>query len=278
MGRIGVSANQAWMKELHAPFVLSNTQRSFYTENGYIKLRQVLPAKLLEHYRIHISAKVAELSADKLPLDQRSTYDKAFLQVGNLWLVSAEAREFVFGLRLARIAAELMGCRGVRLYHDQALYKEPGGGITPWHADQYYFPVSNDRVVTAWVPLQNTPLEMGPLAFCEKSHRLHYGRDLEIGDESEAALEEALKDFTKNNSPYSLGDVSFHAGWTFHRAEANSSEKPREVMTMIYIDQEMRLAAPKNKNQILDWEEYCPLVQIGEIIDSPKTPIIYTRE
>jgi ectoine hydroxylase-related dioxygenase (phytanoyl-CoA dioxygenase family) len=273
-----VSANQAWMKELNAPFALSDAERSFYTENGYIKLRQVLPAKLLEHYRVHISAKVAELSAVKLPLDQRSTYDKAFLQVGNLWLVSAEVREFVFGRRLARIAAELMGCRGVRLYHDQALYKEPGGGITPWHADQYYFPVSNDHVVTAWVPLQDTPLEMGPLAFCEKSHRLHYGRDLEIGDESEAALEAALKEFTKNNNPYSLGDVSFHAGWTFHRAEANSSKKPREVMTMIYIDQEMRLAAPKNKNQILDREEYCPLVPIGEIIDSPLTPVIYSRE
>jgi len=275
---MGVSANQAWKEELHAPFALSDEQRSFYAENGYIKLRQVLPAELLEHYRVHISAKVAELSADKLPLEQRSTYDKAFLQVGNLWLVSAEVREFVFGRRLARIAAELMGCRGVRLYHDQALYKEPGGGITPWHADQYYFPVSNDHVVTAWVPLQDTPLEMGPLAFCEKSHRLHYGRDLEIGDESEAALEEALKEFAKNNSPYSLGDVSFHAGWTFHRAEANSSQKPREVMTMIYMDQEIRLASPKNKNQILDREEYCPLVPIGAIIDSPLTLVIYTRE
>src|SRR5208282_768117 len=96
-GRMDVSANQAWMKELNAPFALRDAERSFYTENGYIKLRQVLPAKLLEHYRVHISAKVAELSADKLPLDQRSTYDKAFLQVGNLWLVSAEVREFVFG-------------------------------------------------------------------------------------------------------------------------------------------------------------------------------------
>jgi ectoine hydroxylase-related dioxygenase (phytanoyl-CoA dioxygenase family) len=273
-----VSLTQAWIRELDAPFPLTEEQRSFYAEKGYIKLHQVLSADLLEHYRVFISAKMMELTAEKLPLDQRSTYDKAFLQVGNLWLKSAEAREFVFGKRLARIAAELMGCRGVRLYHDQALYKEPGGGITPWHADQYYFPVSNDNVVTAWVPLQDTPLEMGPLAFCEKSHRFHYGRDLEIGDESEITLKEALENFAKNNSPYALGDVSFHAGWTFHRAEANTLQKPREVMTVIYMDEEMRLAEPKNKNQVIDKQELCPGVLIGAIIDSPLTPQIYSRE
>lgn len=48
--------------------------------------------------------------------------------------------EFVTGKRLARIAAELLEVEGVRLYHDQSLYKEPGGGITPAHADQYYWP------------------------------------------------------------------------------------------------------------------------------------------
>ena len=198
--------------------------------------------------------------------------------MGNLWLQSEEVREFVFGKRLARIATELMGCSGVRLYHDQALYKEPGGGITPWHADQYYLPVSNNNVVTAWVPLQDTPLEMGPLAFCEKSHRFHHGRDLEIGDESEITLKEALKKFSKNNSPFALGDVSFHAGWTFHRAEANTSKQPREVMTIIYIDQEMRLVTPKNKNQVIDMQEFCPGVPIGEIIDSPLTPVIYSNK
>ena len=55
--------------------------------------------------------------------------------------------------------------RGVRMYHDQALYKEAGGGITPWHADQYYWPLETDKTITAWIPLQATPLEMGPLEF-----------------------------------------------------------------------------------------------------------------
>ena len=50
--------------------------------------------------------------------------------------------------------------KGVRIYHDQALYKEPGGGCTPWHADGYYFPLSSEKILTAWVPLQPVPKTM----------------------------------------------------------------------------------------------------------------------
>ena len=66
--------------------------------------------------------------------------------------------------------AKLLGVAGVRLYHDQSLYKEPGGGITPAHADQYYWPLASDRIVTAWIPLQPVPEDMGPLAFYAGSH------------------------------------------------------------------------------------------------------------
>ena len=47
-----------------------------------------------------------------------------------------------------RIATQLLGCDGVRLWHDQALYKEPSGGFTPWHADQQYWPMASNLAVT----------------------------------------------------------------------------------------------------------------------------------
>jgi len=270
--------NGLWAEELGSHFPLSAKECAFYDENGYVKLGQVLSPPLLKDYREEITTKVAELSIGKPPLDQRTTYDKAFLQVMNLWRLSPKIRELVFSKRLARIATELMNCKGVRIYHDQALYKEPGGGKTPWHADQYYFPVSNNNVVTAWIPLQDTPIEMGPLAFSEKSHRLHQGRDLAISDESELTLARVLQEFSQNNSPYAFGDVSFHAGWTFHRAGPNTTQAARQVMTVIYIDQDIRLATPRNKNQVADMETWCPSVRIGDIIASPINPVIYTRD
>jgi ectoine hydroxylase-related dioxygenase (phytanoyl-CoA dioxygenase family) len=262
--------------ELDAPFLLTPEQINFYAENGYVKLKDVFSSELLEHFGSVISERVAELSANAVPMEQRNTYGKAFLQIMNLWTQSEGVREFVFGKRLARIAVELMGTIGVRIYHDQALYKDAGGGITPWHADQYYWPTSSDKTVTAWVPLQETPLAMGPLAFCEKSHRFQVGRDLEIGDDSELTLKEALAQFRMEESGFALGEVSFHSGWTFHRAGANSTDQPRRVMTVIYMDEDMRLVAPKNKNQVRDIERWCPGLQIGEIIDSHLNPVIYS--
>ncbi|GAC1365813.1 MAG: phytanoyl-CoA dioxygenase family protein [Acidobacteriaceae bacterium] len=271
-------ATKSFQGELHAPFSLTEQQIGLYRENGYVKLKDVFSPGLLEQYRREISAKVAELSADAAPMDQRSTYGKAFLQIMNLWTQNEAVKEFVFGRRLARIATELMGCTGVRLYHDQALYKEAGGGITPWHADQYYWPVSSDRMVTAWVPLQATPKEMGPLAFCERSHRFQIGRDLEISDESEMTLKEALASFSIEEGGFDFGEVSFHAGWTFHRAGANSTARPREVMTVIYMDEQMTLVTPKNKNQANDMERWCPGVEVGEVVASPLNPVLYSTQ
>lgn len=40
------------------------------------------------------------------------------------------------------------------MYADQALYKEPHGGYTPWHCDAFYWPLATDKALTAWIPLQ----------------------------------------------------------------------------------------------------------------------------
>jgi ectoine hydroxylase-related dioxygenase (phytanoyl-CoA dioxygenase family) len=186
-------------------------------------------------------------------------------------------REFVFGQRLARIAAELMGVAGVRMYHDQALYKEPSGGFTPWHADQYYWPLSNANTVTAWIPLQATPMEMGPLAFSVGSQKFEEGRHLAISDESEKQIQYSLKNmnYALDEGPFDLGEISFHSGWTFHRAGPNTSSLPRRVMTVIYMEDGIRLMAPKNKNQQNDWNSWLPGAQIGEVVDTPLNPILY---
>jgi ectoine hydroxylase-related dioxygenase (phytanoyl-CoA dioxygenase family) len=263
--------------DIDSAYALRPDAPAFYRENGFVKLPEVLSADGLRHFGPELTARVAELNTLRIPMEERSTYEKAFLQVMNLWTKSETVRQFVFGKRLARIATELMGTRGVRLYHDQALYKEAGGGLTPWHADQYYWPMETDRCCTAWVPLQDTPFEMGPLAFAPRSHLFEAGRDLEISDESEAAVGAALEvlGFGQFEEPFRLGDVSFHSGWTFHRAGPNRTDRCREVMTVIYMDVDMRLSAPRNKNQVVDRETWCPGAVVGERIETPLNPVLY---
>lgn len=262
---------------LEEPYMLTPGQIAFYRENRYIKLKQVLPPGILAYYAKVIYDEVRELNTMHLPMEERDTYSKAFLQVMNLWLENEEIKRLVFSRRLARIATELMGVNGVRLYHDQALFKEPGGGFTPWHADQYYWPLSNDNAITIWIPLQETPLDMGPLEFSAQSHRLNGGRGLKISDESEKQIAQLLRDggFRHVVEPFELGEASFHSGWLFHRAGANTSDKMRQVMTVIYMDKDMRLKAPENDNQQADWDAWCPGARVGEVIDTPLNPVLY---
>lgn len=263
--------------ELQAPYPLTVEQITFYQKNRYIKLKQVLSGESIAFFNEVVSQRVTEMSTVTATLPERTTYGKAFLQCFNLWRTDERVRALVFSKRLAKLATDLMQTNGVRLYHDQALFKEPGGGITPWHADQYYWPLSTDRTVTAWIPLQATPLDMGPLEFSAGSHKILAGRDLEISDESEASIGTHLRitDFPHIIEAFDIGEVSFHSGWVFHRAGANTSNLMRKVMTVIYMDKNMVLKNPENTAQINDWKTWCPGARIGKPIKSPLNPVLF---
>lgn len=261
---------------LDVRFPVTERQIDDFWRDGFIRLRGVLAPDVVAAYEPEITQKVIELNTMHLPIEERSTYDKAFLQVTNLARHSDLVRRFVVGARLAGIAAELLRVSRVRLYADQALYKEPGGDITPWHADQYYWPLSSNRTVTAWIPLQDTPSEMGPLEFARGSHEIDIGRDLGISDESEAFVSEALSshDVAVDHEPYVLGDVSFHLGWTFHHAPPNHSAEPRRVMTIIYVDADIRATEPRTREHRDSLKVTMPGVEPGEVLDTPVNPIL----
>jgi ectoine hydroxylase-related dioxygenase (phytanoyl-CoA dioxygenase family) len=264
--------------DIDSPYPLAADAISRFAADGCIKLHDVLSAATLRHYGAEITRLTVALATRSVPQGERSTYDRAFLQVMNLWQSSDLVRRFVLGRRLGRIAAQLLGVDGVRLYHDQSLYKEPGGGITPAHADQYYWPLASDRVATAWIPLDAVPRDRGPLGFYARSQRIEFGRDLAISDQSEREITRHMESagLELREEPFALGDVSFHLGWTFHRAGANVSAEPRSVMTVIYMDAAMRLKEPCNPMQHNDWQRWCPGARIGEPIATPLNPVIYS--
>jgi len=267
------------IKFLETSYNLTQEQVDFFKKYKYIKLKEVLNDETLQFFNEAITEQVNLMNTEKTALEDRSTYDKAFLQLFNLWKEDVFVKELVFSTRLAKIASDLMQVDGVRLYHDQALFKEAGGGITPWHADQYYWPLETDKTITAWMPLQETSLDMGPLEFSAGSHILVEGRELEIGDQSEEIIQKRLQstNFEHIVEPFDAGEISFHSGWVFHRAGANLSDQMRKVMTVIYMDKDMILKNPENKNQVHDWNTWCPGATVGEVINSPINPILYSR-
>jgi ectoine hydroxylase-related dioxygenase (phytanoyl-CoA dioxygenase family) len=262
---------------LDANYSVTPAQVKYFSENGFIKIKNIFDASVIDYMNIVISKEVDRLNNQQIPLEERDTYGKAFLQIMNLWTHTEVVKDIVFSKKIAQIATGLMQTTGVRLYHDQALFKEPKGGHTPWHADQYYWPLDTENTVTAWIPLQATPLNYGPLEFSAGSNKLTAGRDKQISDESQAFLEAELKRHAFNHvvEPFDVGEISFHRGWLYHRAGPNVSGNMRKVMTMIYMDIDTVLKTPENHNQQADWDTWCPGATVGEVVNTPLNPVLY---
>jgi ectoine hydroxylase-related dioxygenase (phytanoyl-CoA dioxygenase family) len=262
---------------LDANYSVTPAQVKYFSENGFIKIKNIFDASVIDYMNIVISKEVDRLNNQQIPLEERDTYGKAFLQIMNLWTHTEVVKDIVFSKKIAQIATGLMQTMGVRLYHDQALFKEPKGGHTPWHADQYYWPLDTENTVTAWIPLQATPLNYGPLEFSAGSNKLTAGRDKQISDESQAFLEAELKRHAFNHvvEPFDVGEISFHRGWLYHRAGPNVSGNMRKVMTMIYMDIDTVLKTPENHNQQADWDTWCPGATVGEVVNTPLNPVLY---
>ena len=270
------------MNEWLTDYRLGPDQRANFGRDGYVKIPGYFSDESLSVLRDAVLTAVERIGSSvdgenrdqEYPSDDIELYRQAFTQVYNIWLHDAVVREFVFG-RLARTAAELMNVSAVRIYHDQALIKEPGGVATPWHLDHYYWPLATDKVLTAWVPLNQVDLNMGPLEFAPGSHELDYARDFELIQQDEDVTRTRLEEFGVDTtvSPYQLGEVSFHNGWVFHRANGNSSTSRRNVFTVIFMDEATTLQASANPNQEYDRERWCPGVAVGQLIDSPLNPV-----
>jgi ectoine hydroxylase-related dioxygenase (phytanoyl-CoA dioxygenase family) len=250
-----------------------------YRRDGHVTLRGVCTPQEVEAYRAAIEKAVRRFNKEDRPLEQRDTYGKAFLQTMNLWEFDEAVARFTTSPRFAKIAADLMGVDGVRLYHDQALFKEPGGGPTPWHQDQFYWPL-NCATTTMWMPLVRATTEMGTMKFASGSQNDGYISAIGISDESEAFFDRFVAERGYSVHPtgtLELGDVTFHAGWTLHAAGANRTEKAREAMTIIYFEDGAVLTQPDHENRKADLERWFPGQKPGETAGSKINPVLFRR-
>ncbi len=269
------------LPDLSGNYAITPEQIAAYQRDGHILLRSVCSPEEVAAYRQVITEVVRRYTQEKRPLEERDTYGKAFLQIGFLCEKDEAVKKFVLARRFGKIAAELMGVEGVRLYHDQALYKEAGGGLTPWHQDQFYWPLDTNHTITMWMPLVDVPLERGVMTFATGSHKQGFLGHLAISDESQERWDAFVKEkgYPLSTAPMQAGDATFHSGWTLHSAPGNATDTTREVMTIIFFADGTRIMQhPDNPARWADLAACHPGVKPGELAISPRNPLIYRRE
>ncbi|MEM6415336.1 MAG: phytanoyl-CoA dioxygenase family protein [Pseudomonadota bacterium] len=276
-------------QELSTPYDLSpETVTGFQTE-GYIKLPEVLSPGAVAILRQEIVG-VLEQQFGAL-LDSKSqkkghsnsvkeaTPGRRFYSADMVWLENPIIRLFVLSPRIAKIAADLLSVKAVRLYHDNLLSKEPGCGRTPWHFDDHHFPLATNDVVTAWIAAQAIPKSMGPLAFAKGIDTWRLVEDIPFSKADTSYDRRIIDTFERlgvdiDDDPFAMGDVSFHHNLSFHTAGPNSTPVSRCVLAnTFYADGSHIVDAPTMVSG--DWQKFLPGVNPGELAASPLNPICW---
>jgi hypothetical protein len=258
-------------ESLSIPYELSQDSIDQFAKDGYIKLKNVIDPNALKLLRWRISSILVEVLGRSPGL--------AFRSDEMMWLHDDLVRRFVLSKRIAQIATKLLKVDAVRLYHDNALSKEPGCGRTPWHYDHHHFPIDSLNVCTAWIPLQSIPKEMGPLAFAAGMETYKLVNNLPF-NKFDASYDMQLNEiFLENKIPihdsaFDLGEISFHHALSFHTAGANMTDESRMALATTYFEDGAKLTSSQTMISG-DFKKFMPGIKPGGIINSDYNPICY---
>lgn len=272
-----MTANINSLPDLTERIEISREQMLAFRENGHTLVKNILTPIEVAAYRNVIANAAKQFNTEKRVMEERDTYGKAFLQIMNLWRNDEAVKKFTLAKRFAKIAADLLGVKNVRIYHDQALFKEAGGGPTPWHQDQYYWPVDTTNTITMWMPLVDINTNMGMLTFASGSHKKGYALNEAISDKSETSFNEIVQN---NSYPITraeemkAGDATWHYGFTIHNAPGNDSATTREVMTIIFVADGARITQPQHEWQVNDHKTWLMEKPVGSLVDSELNPLV----
>ncbi len=272
-----MTSDQQAMPRLDDDYRLTRGQIRDYQRNGFVLLSGLASREDVDAYRPLIHDVVREKFERQEREGRTGGYGRFFTQVTNVWRLEKRLEALVFARRFAKVAADLMGVSGVRLYHDQALFKPAGGSATPWHQDQVYWPLDTLHTVTLWMPLVDAPRDMGTMSFAAGSHRKGSLLNVAISDESQMQFEQLVqaRRFPIVDFDLKAGDATFHAGWTVHSSHPNTSGRTREVLTVIYYADGTRILQPDSEYRRVDMEAFHPGQRPGDQAASPLNPLLY---
>lgn len=210
-----------------------------YRRNGFIQINDVFVGEELQALRDAVATAVeSESEEQRDPNRPLTTYETIFVQKVNLWRRHPEVAKFVTSKRLGNLAAKLEGMP-MRVWHDQALFKEPGKGNnkTPWHQDAVYWPhVDRWRQTTIWIALKDATIHNGCMSFVGGTHALGTVPAIDLSNPQDIfAYAPHIKPAKPVTCELRAGSVTFHNGLTFHYAGPNKSEGLREAFAIIYM-------------------------------------------
>jgi len=258
--------------------VVRPEQVEAFARDGFVAIEGALDADEVSRYGRAVDAAVAgRSSGDDRAVKEKTLYEQSFIQCMNLWEDHPEVRALTFHPRLAEMAATLLGVAAVRVWHDQALYKEPGGRVTDAHQDLPFWPITPADQVSVWIPFDGSTREGGGMAYVPGSHRAGLKKFVDITHTMHPEPYDILKDpKIRDIEPVWVevppGTAVFHHSLCAHLAAPNETARMRRVFTVIYFGDGCVRRAPWPHVSV-DRQG----IAVGEPIRGEVTPIAWPR-
>lgn len=257
---------------------LTERQIDFFQGNGFLVIENFLDAAELERWRVWTQEAVDERLAARGSLSNQSDPDAYYAQVFTQCLKLADThagmRELMLDPRLGEMAARLAGVKGIRIWHDQALFKPPFGNPTAWHLDVPYWSFDSRRSLSIWVALDDATLSNGCMYYLPGTHKTATYDNVGIGH-NQADLFRVYpiwREIEPVACPCPAGSAVYHNGLTAHGAGANMTNRPRRAMTCAYMPDGSVFNGKKN---ILP-DAYFQSLTIGDPLNDPViNPLIF---
>lgn len=253
---------------------LTPEQIAFYQENGFLVIENFLdPDELATWSRWTDEAVEQRLASGagfgnlNNQADPDAYYAQVFTQCLKLADTHAGMRQLMHDPRLGKMAATLAGVDGIRIWHDQALYKPPFGNPTAWHLDNPYWSFSSRQSLSIWVALDDATLGNGCMWYIPGSHKAARFDNAGIGT-NQSDLFKIYPEWRAVEPvacPCPAGSAVFHSGLTAHGAGANMTNKPRRAMTCAYMPD----GATFNGQQNVLPADYFATLKVGDVLDDP---------
>ena len=180
---------------------ITTAQIEKFQEDGFIVIEDFLSPTELEHWRVTVMNAIKERNGQKMPgkdtkigeddgINEDADYfGKVFDQLLNLWQTDPGVKELMCDERIGKMAAQLSGSEGIRIWHDQALFKRPWANATSWHLDTPFWSFSDRKALSIWIALDDATLENGCLYFIPGSYKRTSFKNSGIGKNMDGIFE-----------------------------------------------------------------------------------------
>lgn len=246
---------------------ISEDQIDGYRRDGFVHFPGFLDPGEVVELRAAILETVESMGRKKVAgsdiewEESDSYYDGVFTQRLNLWKVNETVRNYMLNARLGKMLCRLAGLSRLRVWHDQALIKDPFANPTAWHLDNPYWSFHSRDAITIWIALEDVDVQNGCLYFVPGSHKLAHFDNSKLGDNVGElfGIYPEMAEIDPVAVPMAAGDCSFHNGLTAHAAGPNMSRTRRIAMTCSYMPDGSSFNG--QKNILPEW--YVDSLQIG---------------